>query len=124
MRLLVCGGRDYDDGVTIFGVLDHLHAQLPAALIIHGAARGADTWAKSWARTRGVPHLPFPADWDQEGRAAGVLRNQRMLEEGKPDQVLAFPGGVGTADMVRRARAAGVPVVEALPRPPARVIDQ
>lgn len=44
------------------------------------------------------------------GKAAGPIRNQRMLDEGKPDLVVAFPGGRGTADMVRRAKAAGVPV--------------
>jgi ABC-type sugar transport system substrate-binding protein len=35
-----------------------------------------------------------------------------MLDEGKPDIVVAFPGGTGTADMVRRARKAGVVVIE------------
>lgn len=55
----------------------------------------------------------FRADWEQCGRQAGPLRNARMLAEGRPDAVIAFPGGKGTADMVRKARAAGLPVVEA-----------
>ena len=54
--------------------------------------------------------LTFPADWKTYGRAAGPLRNARMIAEGKPDLVLAFPGGRGTADMTRKARAAGVEV--------------
>ena len=45
-------------------------------------------------------------------RGAGPERNARMLAEGRPDLVVAFPGGTGTADMVRRAKAAGVRVVE------------
>ncbi len=28
-----------------------------------------------------------------------------MFAEGKPDIVIAFPGGTGTADMLRKARA-------------------
>jgi formate dehydrogenase assembly factor FdhD len=32
------------------------------------------------------------------------------LSKGKPDLVVAFPGGRGTADMVRKAQTAGVPV--------------
>ena len=56
----------------------------------------------------------FPADWIRHGRAAGPIRNEQMLREGCPDLVVAFhddPGlGRGTADMVRRALAAGVPV--------------
>ena len=50
----------------------------------------------------------FPADWKVRGRAAGHIRNQQMLDEGRPHLVVAFPGGRGTADMVRRARAAGI----------------
>jgi len=46
------------------------------------------------------------------GRAAGPVRNAQMLAEGKPDFVVAFPGGRGTADMCKQARARGVKVVE------------
>ena len=47
-------------------------------------------------------------DWKKYGKKAGPLRNQQMLEEGKPDLVVAFPGGNGTADMVRRAKKANI----------------
>lgn len=57
-----------------------------------------------------VPVRVFKADWDKHGKAAGPIRNQQMLDEGKPDLVLAFAGGKGTDDMCRRARAAGVEV--------------
>jgi len=52
------------------------------------------------------------ANWAELGRKAGPIRNQQMLDEGKPNLVVAFPGGRGTADIVRRARAAGIEVVE------------
>jgi hypothetical protein len=71
--------------------------------------------AGEWADVFGVPFRIFPANWKKHGRAAGPMRNQQMLDEGKPDLVIAFPGGSGTADMVRRAKAAGVPV-ETVPR--------
>ena len=51
----------------------------------------------------------YPAAWDR-GRRAGPERNQRMIEIGEPDGGVAFPGGCGTADMVRKARAAGLVV--------------
>ena len=81
------------------------------SLVIHGAARGADTLLDEWAQVWGIPSLAFPAQWRRLGRAAGPLRNGRMLAEGKPDLVIAFPGGRGTADMVRQAEAAGVRVI-------------
>jgi hypothetical protein len=52
------------------------------------------------------------ADWGQYGAPAGPIRNKTMLTQGRPDVVLAFPGGTGTADMKRQARRAGVRVVE------------
>jgi DNA-binding MurR/RpiR family transcriptional regulator len=58
-------------------------------------------------------HLSYPADWEAYGKAAGPIRNQRMLDEGKPDLVIAFsdlPTTSGTYDMIKRAKAAGIPV--------------
>lgn len=79
--------------------------------IIHGGARGADEGANDWAGSEHVPARAFHADWRKHGNAAGPIRNQRMIDEGKPDIVIAFPGGRGTADMVRLAEAAGIPVI-------------
>lgn len=110
-RVLVCGGRGYEDRVSLFKVLDAAHYANPIECLIHGAARGADSLAADWALDRDVLCKAYPADWDRDGRAAGPIRNQRMLDEGKPHMVVAFPGGRGTADMIRRAEKAGVPVV-------------
>ena len=113
-RVLVCGGRDYDDRDHIWNTLTELNNSLgPFATVIHGCATGADHEAMIWAQTMpGRHHAPFQADWHRHGKAAGPIRNQRMIDEGKPDLVIAFPGGKGTADMVRRARAARVEVIE------------
>ena len=111
MMLLVCGGRDYADAETVFSALDALHAKTPIECLIEGGAKGADALARAWAQQRGVRVQTFPADWKRHGRSAGPKRNQQMIEV-RPDMVMAFPGGRGTADMVRRARAVGVAVVE------------
>lgn len=112
MRILVCGGRNYRDLDAIYAALDSLRALHGELTIIEGGASGADCFARAWGATRQQRGVTFPADWATHGRKAGPLRNQRMLDKGKPDLVLAFPGGRGTADMVRRAKAAGVPVTE------------
>lgn len=112
MRVLVCGGRDFGSFDRVCQVLDDLHKETRIGVVIHGAARGADLLAAAWASQRKVAHMPFAADWHKHGRAAGPIRNKWMLEEGKPDLVIAFPGGNGTAHMVRIAREAGVEVRE------------
>lgn len=112
--VLVCGGRDYDNRDMLFSVLNLAHAMNPIKLLIHGGASGADDLAGQWARHVGVNWKGFTAYWKTEGKAAGPKRNQRMLDEGKPDIVIVFPGGDGTADMVRRAEKAEVPVARVL----------
>jgi hypothetical protein len=115
MRLLVCGGRDFRDRAAFENAMCEVvaaHGYLTA--IIHGGAPGADKMADDWAARNGVATHIFYADWKKYGRAAGPIRNQRMIDEGKPDLALAMPGGRGTADMVRRLEAAGVPVLRSV----------
>ena len=113
LRVLVCGGRAYSDAAFLTYFLDQLHALTPIGLVIHGKAPGADTLADMWARKRGISVHAFAAQWEKFGKRAGPIRNQAMLDKGQPDLVVAFPGGVGTADMMARAKAAGVRVREA-----------
>jgi hypothetical protein len=110
MRLLVCGGRDFNDRAFLNDALNRVHRKRPITLLIHGDAPGADRLADAWAQEHAVRRAPFPANWAEFGPSAGPERNQRMIDVGKPDGVVAFPGGVGTADMVRRAEAAGIKV--------------
>jgi len=110
MRVLVCGGRDYDDLTAMRAALATYNPT--CAVLIHGDARGADALAKRVARDLGWSEVrAYAADWKHCGHAAGPVRNQRMIDHGKPHLVLAFPGGKGTADMVRRAEKAGVTVI-------------
>ena len=110
-RVLVCGGRHYRDFKFVFRTLNEQHRHYPIGCIIVGGCSGADQFAADWAHAGPIPCEKYMADW-AIGPEAGPIRNQRMLDEGKPDLVIAFPGGRGTADMVKRARAAGVPVKE------------
>ena len=121
MRILVCGGRDFTDRDKVWRTLDGVFPisepdaygnYLPLGTLIHGACpTGADHLADEYAVVNWLGLETYPPDWSL-GRKAGPIRNQRMLDEGKPDLVVAFPGGRGTADMVRRARQSGVPVME------------
>lgn len=123
MRVLICGGRDLDSSIVWNWLEAHATEMCADALdrssnvlithVIQGGATGADSGAERWARASETPVTCFRADWQRYGRQAGPLRNAKMIAEGRPDAVIAFPGGKGTADLVRKARAAGLPVVEA-----------
>lgn len=113
MRVLVCGGRDFTDSAFVSYVLDVIHAKKSITLVIHGCARGADTFGQEWAEAHAgeVTSFGVPADWKKHGTRAGPVRNRLMLELGKPDLVIAFEGGAGTRDMTAAAVAAGVRVL-------------
>ena len=124
MRLLVCGSRTWTDYRRLRRTLEATVAQrqAEAVTIIEGGARGADRMAGHLAYLHGWGLEVYPARWEQQGRAAGVRRNAQMLQRGRPDLVVAFTvgpleGSRGTADMVRRARAAGVPVQHVTSQP-------
>ena len=116
MRVLVCGDRNWKN----VNIIERELRKLPAhTMVIHGAARGADTLGKFVAERIGFKVINdgkgFPADWKRYGKGAGPIRNQQMLDEGKPDMVLAFHENInnsrGTKDMVERARKAGLKVI-------------
>lgn len=107
LKVLVTGGRDYSDYNALF---ESLNALQPTH-IIHGAARGADTLANTWAKENNVEVSQYPAQWDKYGKAAGFIRNKEMLENGNPDYVLACPGGNGTEHMKTTAHSQGYRVL-------------
>lgn len=113
--VLVTGGRDYADRARVYAVLD----EVQPGLVIEGGARGADTIARAWCMDRGVHVVEVPALWERDRKAAGPKRNTAMVRiatmlwaNGASVLVVAFPGGTGTADCVRKARAARLDVRE------------
>lgn len=117
--VIVTGGRDFVPGPGDAAWLRAKLLELRADAVIHGAAKGADTWAGRLARAAGYRVFEEPVtsrQWRIYGDSAGPRRNGVMLQRaqllGEVVACVAFPGGRGTADMKRRARHAGVPVVE------------
>lgn len=116
LRLIICGGRSYQNRSELYRALDAVHAKRGIALVIHGGAAGADSLAEAWAFDRGVPARSYPANWGRYGKGAGPIRNGEMIRIEKPDGVIAFPGHSGTKNMIDQARGAGIPVWEPVAR--------
>ena len=135
--LLVCGGRTWgailpdatEEQVVVameqrartWSVLNNLAEKRMEVLAVrHGGAKGADSLAGEWANRHGYVVQVFPADWNKHGKAAGPIRNQEMIDAFDPARpgtskvvcVVAFPGRTGTADLVERAKKAGIKVWE------------
>lgn len=115
MRVVVFGGRDFHNERLAFKALDILHRKYKFTCVIDGAARGADTLGYRWAKKNGIPTERYAADWVKFKAAAGPIRNRQMIEEGKPELGVQFPGGKGTANMNMQLRKAGIPVQVVIP---------
>lgn len=118
MRLLVCGSRDWSDQKLVNIVLLGFMGSYESLEIIEGEAPGADSCARTFGEFHNLIVHKFPADWAKNGRSAGPIRNQQMLDEASPAAVVAFKDGFnarkgkgGTEDMVRRSRDIGLPTI-------------
>lgn len=107
MKLLICGGRNFND----YSFLETALKSMSVTCIIQGGANGADALGKQYAQYNNLPCIEYKANWTKHGRSAGPIRNRQMLVEGKPDAVLALPGGRGTANMIKQALQMGLPVL-------------
>lgn len=95
----------------VYRTLDAIHKNTPIIRLALGACPyGADVLCDQWAQERHVPVTKYIAQWRRFGNAAGPLRNRFMLEKERPDMLVAFPGGKGTASATRLAMELGIPV--------------
>lgn len=106
IRVIVCGGRDFNSRGHLWRVLGEVDAERRIEVVIQGGCpTGADRLAKQWAAMYRREVIEVPADWNGLGRSAGPVRNRKMAHEYSADLCIAFPGGRGTASMVREAEA-------------------
>ena len=114
---IICGGRDFSDQEMFDSAMNSVMTLRGCpSQVVQGGATGADALARAWAKRMAVPCATEEANWAAYGNAAGPIRNRRMLDEWNPvSAVIAFPGGRGTADMVRKARGSLVDVIEIVP---------
>ena len=120
MKVIIAGGRKFDDYLFLEERCDHLLANSTDIEIISGAAPigntpfgkllGADQLGQFYALQRGYPVTTFPAQWEEFSRAAGPIRNNQMAKHS--DALIAFWNGfsTGTENMIVAARKYGLRV--------------
>ena len=102
MRLLICGGRHFDDAARIEIELSLLHAISPVSVIIHGGLPGIGVASEVWARKNNVHVIRYPANFSL-GKSGDSTRDEFMLADSRADTLLIFPGGRRTAELLREA---------------------
>ncbi len=117
MRLIIAGGRYLDDVALIRRALGSAHALKPITVLIHGGNGALGITAEDWAREMRLHVVRYPANWRELGKRAEAIRNVFMLEDSRPDLLLALPGGTDPADLINSAFGAQVPVIDAAGKP-------
>jgi hypothetical protein len=112
VRIIVTGGRAFTDAALVGKVLD---AFFMPEIAVGDYPGGVDELVAEWAKRMSIVptvHRAYsgPDSWEVHGKAAGGMRNQRMVDAGA-DLCIAFPGGKGTDNCAKKARKAGIPVL-------------
>lgn len=107
-RILITGSRTWTDTARIRAVLMWCRRTYPDAVLVHGDCRGADRIAAGIWTSWGLPTEAHPADWHTHGRAAGPMRNHRMVAAGA-DLCLAFLRDSSRGATHCAAERAGIP---------------
>jgi hypothetical protein len=111
MKVMVCGGRDFDNYDRLANILSDIKGEHPNIELISGGAKGADNLAEQYAQLNNVPIKVIKADWGTHGKSAGIIRNRELLDL-KPNLVIAFWDWVskGTKDSIEEAKRRGIEV--------------
>ena len=112
MKAILCGGRGLRLRIRDKDLLAHFNTYFKFTELVSGGCAGVDLDAEAWAYSMLIPIRQFIPDWVAKGKSAGPLRNQEMADYVGPDGLcIAFPGGKGTEDMIRRATKMGMSLV-------------
>ena len=104
MQVAVVGSREFAHLNQVQTILDRLHGSIGPFVLISGGAAGVDSAAEQWANRRQLEKKIFPADWEKDGKKAGILRNTVIVEHA--DLIIAFWDGVsvGTLDTITKSK--------------------
>lgn len=111
MRVIVCGSRNFPHVNVVEEELAKINMQKSITAVIHGCSGLLGWMVDRWARSYSIPVVHYPPNWEHHGKNGEQIRNAFMLEDSRPDLVVAFPGGPHTSDLVRRAINTGAAVL-------------
>jgi hypothetical protein len=113
LRVIVCGGRDFNDKAMLSRVLWYVHERRGIAEVIYGGQRGAEQMANQWAFEMGIKRIEVRAEWSRYARAKALAIRNRQMFELQPHGVIAFLGDRNSQAVEQLARELRVPILNA-----------
>ena len=104
LKVIVAGGRDFNDYNLLSEKLDKLFSKRADVVIVSGMAKGVDSLAVKYAEDNKLRVSEFPAKWAKHGNASGFRRNVEMARFA--DACVCFWNGksAGTKHMIDTAK--------------------
>ncbi len=106
------GGKTVTDPDAVWSELDRARDRHPDMILLHGDAPGVQKIGARWAEANDVAQVLCLPDWKRHPKAAPYRRNDQIVAL-QPKELIAFPGTGVIANLVDKAREAGIPVTEA-----------
>jgi len=107
--VIIAGGRTFNDYDLLVESCDKLFVNKhPNIEIVNGGARGADRLGGKYAIQKGYKMKPFPADWDNFGKAGGYIRNKEMAEYADAALIFWDNKSKGSESMISLAKQYGL----------------
>lgn len=106
MKTIIAGGRDYFLDRDDYNKLIEIHKTMRITEVVSGCAAGTDSCGIMFANMNNIPVTKFKPIWKENGKFnpnAGHIRNEKMAKYA--DTVVLFPGGSGTNNMHKNAKA-------------------
>jgi len=107
MRVLIAGSRDVVDPLIIEKAV--VESGFTVTSVICGMARGVDMLGYNWAKQHNVNIEEYPADWDGLGKAAGMIRNRKMVAVAEAAIIIWDGNSPGTENTIKLVKAKGIP---------------
>jgi hypothetical protein len=106
--LAIVGTREFNDYNRLKEVVEPYKKE--TGMVVSGGARGSDLLGRKWALENQIPLIEFIPKWDEQGKAAGIIRNEYIIRNA--DQVVAImrPGSKGTQNDIDIATRLGIPI--------------
>lgn len=110
MKVIIAGCREISDYDAVASAIESCNIEIDT--VLSGGCRGVDLCGEQWAADHQILIEKYPAEWHLFGRAAGIIRNQKMVDSA--DALIAIIStkyqGRGTASIIKMANKKGLPV--------------
>ena len=112
-RIVIAGCRNYtnyEEAKKFILSCINEYSKTASIVILSGTCKGADLLGEKFAKEQNLPIRYYPAEWKRFGKAAGPIRNKKMIND--CHEVICFwdKKSYGTASLIRYAKAAKIPI--------------